>query len=168
MKTQKKTSMTVSDLARQTGASPHLIRFYTGMGLLRPTRNARNGYRLFGVRDAQTIRFIHQAKSLGFTLREIGTMFRETERGRSPCRMVRETIVRRITENRDLLNEMLALQNHMEQAHAKWAEMPDCVPDGHTVCHLIESMGRPSKRASHTKMLDLRGTHTLYAPSEAS
>ena len=113
------------------------------MGLLRPTRNARNGYKLFGARDARRIRFIHQAKSLGFTLREIGTMFRESERGKSPCPMVRETIERRIKENRNLLDAMLALQTHMEQAQAKWAEMPDCVPDGHTVCYLIESMGEP-------------------------
>lgn len=140
MKTQKKALMTVSDMAKQTAASPHLIRFYTRMGLLRPTRNARNGYRLFGDRDVRRIRFINQAKSLGFTLREIGTMFRESERGRSPCPMVRETIARRINQNRDLLNEMLALQNHMEQAQAKWAKMPDCVPAGDIVCCLIESM----------------------------
>jgi hypothetical protein len=27
----------------------------------------------------------------------------------------------------------------MEQALTQWSDMPDGVPDGHSVCHLIES-----------------------------
>jgi hypothetical protein len=33
----------------------------------------------------------------------------------------------------------MALQKRMEQALEQWADMPDGVPDGHSVCHLIES-----------------------------
>jgi len=36
----------------------------------------------------------------------------------------------------------MALQTRMEQALDQWAEMPDGVPDGHSVCHLIESFAR--------------------------
>ena len=33
----------------------------------------------------------------------------------------------------------MALQARMEQALKQWADMPDGIPDGHSVCHLIES-----------------------------
>jgi hypothetical protein len=35
----------------------------------------------------------------------------------------------------------MALQTRMEQALLQWADKPDGVPDGHSVCHLIESYG---------------------------
>jgi hypothetical protein len=34
---------------------------------------------------------------------------------------------------------MLRLQTRMEQALTQWGDMPDGVPNGHSVCHLIES-----------------------------
>ena len=36
----------------------------------------------------------------------------------------------------------MALQARMEQALVLWADMPDGVPDGHSVCHLIESFSK--------------------------
>jgi len=53
---------------------------------------------------------------------------------------VREIIEQRIADNRQLLKEMLSLQHRMERALRAWTKMPDGVPDGHTVCHLIESV----------------------------
>jgi hypothetical protein len=34
---------------------------------------------------------------------------------------------------------MLRLQTRMERALEQWDQMPDGVPDGHSVCHLIEA-----------------------------
>jgi len=35
---------------------------------------------------------------------------------------------------------MLKLQIRMEKALKKWRQMPDGIPDGDSVCHLIESI----------------------------
>ncbi len=47
----------------------------------------------------------------------------------------------RIDENRRKLQELMQLQERMEHALEQWRTMPDGVPDGHSVCHLIESAG---------------------------
>jgi len=39
--------MTVSDLAKKSGATPDAVRYYTRMGLLRPERDPINRYRLY-------------------------------------------------------------------------------------------------------------------------
>jgi hypothetical protein len=59
--------------------------------------------------------------------------------GESPCEDVRRIIQDRIEENRIKIREMQNLQERMEQALERWESMPDGVPDGHSICHLIES-----------------------------
>lgn len=132
-------SMTAQAIADRSEVSVENVRYYTRRGLLKPARHRKNNYRLYRESDIARLRFIRQAKNLGYTLREIAGLFEESNRGDSPCPLAREIIARRVADNRKRLDEMLELQKRMETALAKWAKMPDKSPDGHTVCHLIES-----------------------------
>jgi MerR family transcriptional regulator, Zn(II)-responsive regulator of zntA len=131
--------MTAQALADRSRVPVENVRYYTRRGLLKPVRHRKNNYRLYQESDIARLRFIRQAKNLGYTLKEIAGIFEQGKRGDSPCPMVREIIERRIADNRKRLDEMLGLQERMETALACWAEMPDKAPDGHSVCHLIES-----------------------------
>ncbi len=131
--------LTVTELARHSGATPNAVRYYTRLGLLRPARNPDNGYRLYKQREVSWLRFIRQAKCLGYTLSEIREIMHNSDQEKSPCPQVREILLRRIAENRQQLEELMALQTRMELALEQWSGMPDGVPDGHSVCHLIES-----------------------------
>ena len=133
--------MTVSELANLSGATLHAVRYYTRMGLLRPDRNPDNGYHLYQPREVNWLRFIRQAKRLGYTLNEIKAMMHDADQGQSPCPRVREILQHRIVENRQQLEEVMILQTRMEQALLEWADKPDGIPDGNSVCHLIESFG---------------------------
>lgn len=133
--------MTVIQLARQTGVPAHVVRYYARIGLLRPTRDHDNGYKLFTHDDICRLSFIRNAQALGFTLAEIAQIFGEAEKGDTPCPMVREIIAKRIKENQHRLEELLQLQSRMEQAVDLWGNMPDEIPNGHSVCHLIEAAG---------------------------
>ena len=131
--------LTVTELANRSGATPHAVRYYTRMGLLQPERNPDNGYHLYKPRDIDGLRFIRQAKRLGYTLNEIKVIVHDADKGKSPCPRVRKILQRHIVENRRHLEELMALQTRMENALLDWADKPDGVPDGHSVCHLIES-----------------------------
>ena len=131
--------LTVNELATQSKAPAHVVRYYARIGLIKPSGQQDNGYRLFKPRDANRMRFIRMAKQLGFTLSEIREITQHADKGESPCVDVRKIIQRHIRENRARIDEMLKLQNRMEQALKKWEDMPNGVPDGHSVCHLIES-----------------------------
>jgi len=129
----------VNELAKQCEVTTDAIRYYTRLGLLKPERNTENDYRLYNEADMKKIKFITMAKHLGYTLNEITQIFQECEKGKSPCPRVREIIQHRIVENRKKIDQTLQLQKHMEKALASWKDMPDGVPDGHTICLLIES-----------------------------
>ncbi len=134
-----KTDCTVTQLAKCADVTPDAVRYYVRIGLLKPVRNPCNGYNLFKKGDVQRLRFIRQAKGLGYTLDDITQIFADAEKGRSPCPRVREIIQHRMRENRQRLDELNALQTRMENAVGQWDAMPDGMPDGHSICHLIES-----------------------------
>ncbi len=129
----------VNELAKRAKVSPDTVRHYVQIGLLTPTRNPDNGYKLFTLDDVNRLRFIRQAKALGFTLKEIAEILEHCKRGQSPCPRVREIMQARIVENRRRLNELYALQSRMELAIKQWEQLPDGTPNGDSVCHLIES-----------------------------
>ncbi|MDH5355956.1 MAG: MerR family transcriptional regulator [Gammaproteobacteria bacterium] len=132
--------LTVNDLAIQSRVPAHVVRYYTRIGLIHPQRQQENGYRLFSPEDANRLRFIRLAKQLGFTLNEIKEITQHADMKESPCQEVRKIIQDRIVENRQKIEQMLKLQNRMESALQQWQDMPDGNPDGHSVCHLIESI----------------------------
>jgi len=139
LKMVEREMMKVREVARRSGVPDHVVRYYTRIGLLKPSRSPHNRYKQYKDSDVSRLRFIRQAKSLGYTLGEIARIFHESSRGNSPCPMVRQIIEGRIEENGCRLNELAALQQRMEHALAEWAELPDGMPDGESVCYLIES-----------------------------
>ena len=129
----------VSEMARHCNVTADTVRYYTRMGLLRPEYHPVNGYKLFDSKDKKRLQFIRQAKMLGFTLAEIKEIFHHSSEGESPCPLVRSLIQKKISINRKKLDEMNALQNRMDIAIAQWGSMQDGVPDGDSICRLIES-----------------------------
>ena len=131
--------LTVSELALHSGVPAHVVRYYLRIGLILPAMQQDNGYRLFEDGDIRQLRFIRMAKNLGFTLNEIRQIVSHATTGESPCPEVRRIIELRIMENRRRIDEMLVLQERMESALKRWNKMPDGMPDGDSICHLIEA-----------------------------
>ena len=69
--------MLIHELVRRTGLSAHTIRFYEKSGLIRGSRNPEvksNNYFHYDEETVERLAFISDAKSVGFTIREIGQM----------------------------------------------------------------------------------------------
>jgi MerR family transcriptional regulator, Zn(II)-responsive regulator of zntA len=131
--------MTASILAKRARVPLFTVRYYTRIGLLKPSRDLRNGYKVYKPADADRLRFIAAAKELGFTLSEIEEILGHAADGDSPCPMVRDAVARRIVENKEKIRELKRLQTRLESAASMWSQMKNAEPDGHSVCRLIES-----------------------------
>jgi DNA-binding transcriptional MerR regulator len=132
--------LTAGTLARKTHLPVHTVRHYTRIGLLHPSRNAQNNYKVYQPSDAVRLKFIVAAKELGFTLAEINQILDTAEHGQSPCPSVRKIIVEHIEDNKRKIKEMQQLQKKMESALQEWGGLEDSMPNGDSVCHLIESV----------------------------
>lgn len=131
--------ITASILAKKGDVPVHTVRHYTKLELLKPTINSQNGYKIYKHSDEIRLRFIRTSKDLGFSLMEIRQILEESEHGNSPCPLVRELIKFNIAANADKIERLTALQNKMKAAQKMWEGMTDSMPDGHSVCHLIEA-----------------------------
>jgi DNA-binding transcriptional MerR regulator len=127
----------VNEVAKQFGVNANTVRHYVRIGLINPPKD-ESGYHRFGKNEAQTLRFILNARELGFTLEDIQQLLDDASRGESPCPHARELIELRLDQARDKLASLQALVERMEQATASWQSIPDCEPCGQHICHLIE------------------------------
>jgi MerR family transcriptional regulator, Zn(II)-responsive regulator of zntA len=130
----------VTELSKRARIPPDTVRYYTRPGLLNPSRQVENAYRVYGASDLRRLRFIRAAKGLGYTLPEIRQMFADADGGKSTCPRVRTIIERRIAETEEHLAELIRLRDRMLKAVRKWKRMPDRQPSADSVCALIESM----------------------------
>lgn len=63
--------MRIQEASRLSGMPAKTIRFYEEIGLVRPASRAANGYRQFDKTSVRTLRFIHRARRLGFSVKDI-------------------------------------------------------------------------------------------------
>jgi len=139
------TPMTASVLAKRAEVPLFTVRYYTKIGLLKPSRDLRNGYKIYRPSDKERLRFITAAKELGFTLAEIEDILDHAAHNKTPCPMVREIVEKRVEENKQKISDLKRLQKRLESAAEMWKEMKNSTPDGHSVCRLIESFGDARK-----------------------
>ena len=131
--------MKVAQLAHATGVSPDTVRYYARIGLLTPARDPTNGYKAFDGADLSRLKFIRHAQELGLTLKEVRAVLAEAEAGESPCPLVRDLVARHLDDLRAKIDALKSFETRLADALRLWDEMPDGVPDGDHVCHLIES-----------------------------
>ena len=131
--------MQVAQVARQAGVTPDTVRHYTRIGLLRPDRDAHNGYKRFSNADITRLMFVKHARALGLNLTEIAEILESADHGDSPCPMVRELVKRHLGDVERRIAELQALEARMCRALAQWDTLPDGVPSGDHVCHLIDA-----------------------------
>lgn len=159
--------MKVSDVAELARVTPHAVRHYVRVGLIRPAQDPRNRYRRFNPRDVRRVLFIKRAQSLGFTLDDVRMIFRDSERGTSPCPLVRRIIAERLLQHEREIDEMLALRNRMREAVTNWQRLADHVPTGDEICALIEEapVSTPPNRSRRAPARSevSSGTHSRHA-----
>jgi len=76
-------TLTIRDLARTTGVSSKVLRYWESRGLL-------PDYRLYPHSAVRRVQFIQKAKSIGFTLSEIKWLFDIAKERRANCAAVIE------------------------------------------------------------------------------
>ena len=128
--------MKVTEFAKRAGVGPDVVRYYVREGLLAPSRNPTNGYKLFGNPHLARLRFIRQVQALGFTLSEICDLMKRMDAGDCPCEDMREQLRGKIVENQIKLRDMRERQAFMEHAYANWDRAGNDVGE---LCRMLES-----------------------------
>lgn len=120
--------MNIGEAARISGVPAKTIRYYESIGLIPAASRSESGYRSFGQRDIDTLRFVQRARSLGFSVKDVARLLdlwrnrsRESIRVKTLATEQIGEIDRKIVELRSMRD---TLQHLAEQCHGD--DRPDC------------------------------------------
>lgn len=101
MKETREDLLQAQEFGKLTGVSVRTLHHYDRLGLLKPSRYSRAGYRLYGPADIQRLEQIVALKFIGFSLKEIKSIL---GRGSVDLATVLQQQRAAITEKRDRLD----------------------------------------------------------------
>jgi DNA-binding transcriptional MerR regulator len=134
--------LSIGRLAKEARVNRETLRYYERLGLLPPDERTRAGYRLYGARGAERLRFIKRAQAFGFSLEEIRELLSlRPESARSCDRVMAmldrklEELAQRIADMRRFHKELSAYRRHCAEAFEDGA-----------ACPLILAVSRPEKK----------------------
>jgi len=129
--------MFIQELAQLTGVPAKTIRYYESIGLMPNPERADNNYRQYTPEAVERLGFIVTARSLGFSLADIGDFLKARDRGTLPCKRVLDSFDQRVIDIDRRIADLLALRetiNHIRKAGA--ALPPDKNCDEQCICYL--------------------------------
>lgn len=66
--------MNIGDVAARAGVPAKTIRYYESIGLIPKATRSSGGYRTYSDKDLATLRFVQRARSLGFSVKDVGRL----------------------------------------------------------------------------------------------
>lgn len=110
--------LTIGELAKLAGVGVETVRYYEREGLLQQPKRPLGGIRTYSAQSTAELAFVHEAKELGFTLREIRDLVAlranpatdaAAVRGRATAKLVQvEREFARVERKRATLRDLLA------------------------------------------------------------
>jgi Cu(I)-responsive transcriptional regulator len=120
--------MNIGEAAQASGVSVKMIRHYEAIGLLPAATRAESGYRVYRPEDVHALRFIRNARDLGFPLAEIQELlglWRDRARASAEVKRLALAHVSAIDEKVKALKAMGDTLRHLA-ASCHGDHRPDC------------------------------------------
>ncbi len=131
--------MNIGQAAEKAGISAKSIRYYESVGLIARASRRDNNYRDYGEQEIAELRFIHRARSLGFSVKEVGDLLALWRDRKRASQQVREVAQRHID---DIERKIAELQSMRATLHTLVAK---CHGDDRPDCPILEDLasGKP-------------------------
>lgn len=130
--------LTIGEMAKRSGLTAKMIRHYESLGLLPPAHRSDAGYRHYQEQDIRQLRFIRQARELGFSLPQIGELLSLWHDEQRSSSKVKQLALEHITILDQKIAELMQMKAGLEklasQCHGD--DNPDCpILDELSCCH---------------------------------
>lgn len=120
--------MNIGEVADRTGLPPKTIRYYESIGLIPPAVRTESGYRSYGKTDIDILRFVQRARSLGFSVKQVGKLldlWGDQDRASADVKALALTHISEIDQKIAELQGMRSLLTDLtERCHGD--DRPDC------------------------------------------
>jgi MerR family Zn(II)-responsive transcriptional regulator of zntA len=129
--------MRIGELSKNTGFQVETLRYYEKQGLLSPVSRSESGYREYNKDSLKQLQFIRQAKSVGFSLKEITELLTlRVERDQHSCGDVKSIAEQKIIQIDSKINEL----EKMRKALHKITDACCGGPEPATSCTILNAL----------------------------
>ncbi|KUY98157.1 MULTISPECIES: Cu(I)-responsive transcriptional regulator [unclassified Burkholderia] len=120
--------MNIGDASRESGVSAKMIRYYEQVGLLAPSKRSDAGYRIYGSDEVHILRFIRQARRLGFFVEDIRKLLMLWQDRTRASVEVKSIALEHVAELDKRIAELSDMRNTLADlaAHCHGDERPEC------------------------------------------
>jgi len=122
--------------AELSGVTSKMIRHYEALELIPKAARTVGDYRVYSAADVHTLRFVRRARTLGFSMDEIGRLLNLWHDQRRASAEVKRLAQKHIAE----------LDSKIEELQAMRATLADlaqhCRGDGRPECPILDDLGR--------------------------
>ncbi|KVO09222.1 MerR family transcriptional regulator [Burkholderia ubonensis] len=120
--------MNIGDASRASGVSTKMIRYYEQVGLLMPAKRSDSGYRIYGADEIHVLRFIRQARHLGFLVEDIRKLLALWQDRSRASAEVKSIALGHVAELDERIAELTDMRNTLVDlaAHCSGDDRPEC------------------------------------------
>ncbi|MGA8007113.1 MAG: Cu(I)-responsive transcriptional regulator [Burkholderiales bacterium] len=129
--------MNIGDAARRSGVSAKMIRHYEAIGLIPKAARTYSGYRTYSESDVHTLRFVRQARNLGFSIKQIEQLLGLWRNQRRPSSKVKALALTHVEELDQRIAELQAMKRTLQ------ALAVHCHGDDRPECPILEGLADP-------------------------
>jgi Cu(I)-responsive transcriptional regulator len=105
----------IGGAAQASGVSAKMIRHYEEIGLVNKPARSESGYRTYSDAEVHTLRFIKQARNLGFSIKQIGALLGLWQDQARSSKQVKALALEHIAELDEKIREMQAMKATLER-----------------------------------------------------
>ena len=120
--------MNIGYAAESSGVPSKTIRYYESIALIPRAERLKNGYRDYSAEDIQTLQFIHRARKLGFSIKDVGNLLTLWQDKNRASAEVKGLALKHIEILDQRINELEAIRGTLvhltEKCHGD--DRPDC------------------------------------------
>ncbi|HTH62777.1 MAG TPA: Cu(I)-responsive transcriptional regulator [Paraburkholderia sp.] len=120
--------MNIGEAARESGVTAKMIRYYESVGLLAPKGRSASGYRVYGSDEVHSLRFIRQARRLGFLVEDIRRLLALWHDRTRASAEVKAIALEHVTELDQRIAELTQMRDTLAHlaSHCHGDDRPDC------------------------------------------
>lgn len=127
--------MNIGEAASASGVSAKMIRHYEETGLIPKAGRTDAGYRVYGERDVHLLRFIRQARQLGFSMAQVSDLIGLWLDQSRSSRKVKQLAQTHIGELDQRIRELQTMKSTLERL------VHDCHGDNRPDCPILNALG---------------------------
>lgn len=132
--------MNISDAARLSGLSNKMVRHYESVGLIRPPARSTAGYRQYSQRNVDELAFIAHARTLGFSITQIGDLLDLRQDPHRASRQVKAVAQQHLQELDAKMQQLKHMQTLLTDMISK------CPGDDEPNCSILQQLETPNPR----------------------